>query len=561
MLALVNPFRCGCWPFDALESWHVPNVCVMQSWVKNSLLQDNSENDVRLFGIALQSTEVKEPGSLNPPSTSGCHQDSLPTSDAVTIASADWRRTASEQARAAQQFFEQGLVLPASAARAEPVPAQNRAQTSQELGIHADDAAGADRAAGEKKTQDLPEVSRSEAGTVRETQTEHVTSVSVASGRSGIRVLDATPARSAATGSFPKRADAHNYGQLSEVYTIADTQAGNSHVNDIIGGASKGDCTEDSEEEAEVHGMLATQLQEPCDFSTFPETQLEPVLPSWHTCATTQITGQDGDARQDGLTPVHSTDTQPADAPLSPTANMMSTDTAAEGGQAQSGLTVHECAASVDPLADGLVRPGSDDAQQMGTALGGKGGRQLPVQAGASPQLPFDESGNITYLCARPDAHEHPSTPPPPDVCRGARAAQETVVEAIKDVREPDTVPAPDEAANRVGNTVPDQLQEPVASELPGNRNGGSAAVDPMSPPAGEDGQEHPAVATRQTQATVCDSSDGKPEAPPAADGPRHKYAVKAVDTHHGCESTSRGTVPETHTGDGHAEVLPSQQV
>lgn len=529
-------------------------------------MQVNSENDVRLFGIALQSTEIKESGSMNPPSTSGCHHDSLAISDAVTIPSVDWRRTASEQARAAQQFSEQGLVLPLSATKAETVPAQAQAHKSQELVVPANDAAGADSAAGAANTQEPPEGSRSEAGTIRDTQTEHVTSVSGASGRSGVPVHDAAPERSAGAGSVPDGTKLHN-GQSSEVHTIADTQGGNSHANGGIGGASVRDCTADSEEEAEVHGMLATQLQEPCDFSSFPETQLEPVLPSWHTCCTAQITQQDGGAPEDDPTPVHSTDTQPADAPFSHTANMTATDTAAEGGQAESDLIVHECAASVDPLADGLVLPGSTDARQMGSAQHGKDRRQLPVEAGTSSPLPFDESGNITYLCARPDADEHPTTLAPPKVSRDARAAQEAAAEAMNDAQEPDTFNAPGEAEEHCGITLRDQPQEPVAplagapSELPSNRKGGSAAGNPMPRPADDHVQCHPTAATGPTQATVCDSSDGEPEAAPASNSPRHRYAATAADKHTGCESASCGTVPETYTGDGHAKVLPSQLV
>lgn len=520
---------------------------------------------------------------MDPPSPCGCGPDSAPASEAVTIPSADWRRTASEEVRAANQFAAEELVLPASVGRAKLVTSQDQEDAPQKSAARVDASAGSPGVAVEGKAPGLqPGCSRSEAGTVQETQSDPKMSSSAGSGGWGPplarEVVEAAALGSCGPWVVPSRAQPQDHGHAS-VHTVAETQGGSSLAKGIV--AEPGDeAIEDvCEDVAGLPDVIATQLQDAGDMSSFPETQLEPVLPSWHTCATTQMTEQQGCAGEDGaLTPSHSTDTQPADAPLSDTCDIASIDTSlVEDAEAAGSPCIQEQAASVDPLQEGLKLPCSAEFQP-GAAPRMRPERQLSALAGGSPPLPFDESGNVQYLSATLLAAEDQPTPDRSPVLADASlprepgAAAPAVVGAMGALQDNGGVVVPSDPSGHASSVagitdkpgsiekVPEQPE--VDTAVPPNDQQGcnvSGIVVPEQAVKGE--RRRPSAATGPTQATVCDSSDGEHEGAAVADTRHPKQPLVAAGKLRMCQSASCGTVPETHTGDGHARVLPSQQV
>lgn len=544
-------------------------------------VKEDSDIDVRLFGIVQSCTEVRESSSPCPPSSGGRGRGSAAASEVVTVMSADWRRTASEQAQAQKQFAKEQLVLPSSACTV-AVPSPDQTQPAQELQPHTTSRSPADGNFDEISVQ---YTSRSQGGTVRETQTGATpastagagVAPAVPHGARACQLQESEGLESALYGT-----DASDYGNASDVYTIMDTHRGSSEAKKLLESAVDAG-------ELDVLGLEtfpSTQLQGVCDTSSFQATQLEPALPSCRTCPT-QITGQEVCALEaDVITPAHSTDTQPADASLNLNSIAVLTHTTAEAGvQAETSPSVHDEAASVDPKLQ-AENPAPDRANpcQQRALRQEPGAGNLPAVAGFVPPPAFDESGNSAYLLPQPRI----AVIQPDSVISGVAAQMSVEKEAVP-VSEANTSPTlqqlperspsshpGDDSAVKHALTTHGHLAHGIAehAHLPGNPSY-SCPLPEADADSRKAGLKYPpdagttkckqfktSPAANPTQATVCDSSDVELETPKVGDDCLHlKDLIVAMEDERVCRSTSCGTVPETYTGDGTMKAPLSQQV
>eukprot|EP00892_Ulva_mutabilis_P003001 jgi/Ulvmu1/12701/UM095_0005.1 len=542
--------------------------------------QDDSENDVRMFGIVQQSGVVRASGSICPPRSSALGNDSAPASDIVTVTSADCRRTASEQAHAAKQFVEEQHVLPASSAKADAgtsLGGEHVPQAPQQ---------GAVVRPVSHRTDDQEQgCSASHAGTVRETQTDATPASTASAGRAGrdpahlkrVHLKRAHLSQAAVSCDLMSALlgrEALDRGEPSEVHTIMDSQRGSSQGKHVI--AEKVDAAHmDEYDGPEPDDFPSTQLEEGCGVCSIQATQLQSAAPSCYTVSIPPTQRETGNKDVDLQTPTHSTDTQPADAPFSGNdlANVEKAAAVDLAGVAISSA-FQDCGGSIDPLRSG-------SAQKAAARAGAGAASQLAAES--MPQLPFDESGNLLYVSARPS---HTCTQP--DDASTDAGLHATAADAVSVANIDPTVgcevlpnydratapgltnaqvaegafPCPGSYAIRMAEQEHPQVHASPDRPLPeANGDNSKHRPDCLEAEPGVDAVPSSAApATGLTQATVCDSSDGEPDAPDVGCGGSELKQTKPAEESNGCQSSSRGTVPETHTGDGHAKAPSSQQ-
>lgn len=605
MHVLAKPIRCGSevlliraspalTAIDSAERTPLPrgHYAFTASTLACFAPQDDSENDVRMFGIALQAAhEMQESGEVTAPSPVAHANHSVPYSDGVTMLSADWRRTSSEEVKAAKQFNAEEVILPASDSIAAPMLSPERSRATQsanipDANIHGTTAADAAACEIHPRPMGCP---RSQAGTVRDTQTDPELCKSAAS-------VDADPRATlqasnvAAVGhrdpsSSRPQAPPNATDSVTSVHTIAETQGGSTQAPNSMAEGPGDVLLLPDDPLAVLDALPPTQIQDDC--SSFPETELqEPMLLEWTTCMATQVIEADGLARSHTpLSPAHSTDTQPAGAPYNGSENASPCSTEIEGSSTEIGPCVHEYAASVDPMLQSCGElPAGGGLQLPDSAKRAKADLTLRNKRGSLPPLPFDESGNVKYVLSMNVATEKEPVSARKQIddekCgskQAERSSRNTVrekrdgqpengtFEQVRAVRTDLLVPCSKEKEDHQGMSCQDahrfEAQQPLQrhnDHVPTNFNGNLARLESKAPD-----QLLAIGMAGTTQATVCESSDAEPHCVPLEDAIRNSPCLqrRITQVRDRCQSPSCGTVPETHTVDANRKDVPSQQV